>query len=165
MKWRPKCYEMGPGKLENVVLTSMIDVHLHLRCFTLHFASVFHSVISTNPAKPCCSIASSQLAFRWMCYSPRTRCVWRTTPTWMWCEQAEIKCARRVISIVAYCHSVKLLALAAQAFRSQHKKYRLTPLSFACPIYENDQRWTCTWIWIQILRHFEVMDLDVIIFP
>jgi len=26
----------------------------------------------------------------------------------------------------------------------QHKRY--TSLSFACP-YENDQRWTCTWIW------------------
>jgi len=34
----------------------------------------------------------------------------------MWCEPAEIEWARRVISIVACCHSVKLCALACSGF-------------------------------------------------
>ena len=58
-------------------------------------------------------------------------------------KQAEIECAWRGISIVACCHSVKLCALAVQAFWSQHKKY--TSLSFTSLIHENGQRWTCTW--------------------
>jgi len=37
----------------------------------------------------------------------------------MWHEQAEIECARRVISIVACCRSVKLCELATRAFQSQ----------------------------------------------
>ena len=32
------------------------------------------------------------------------------------------------------------------------------------PVHVNDQRRTCTWIWIEILRHFNIlMDLDVIL--
>ena len=39
-------------------------------------------------------------------------------------------------------------------------------LSFTCAIHEYDQRWTCAWIWIQILWHFNIlMDVDVTIFP
>ena len=52
-----------------------------------------------------------------MCDSPRTGCVLRTTL--MWREQAEIRWARRGIFIVAWCHSVKLCALAAQPVWSQ----------------------------------------------
>jgi len=37
----------------------------------------------------------------------------------MWREQAETEGARRAISVVACCHSVKLCAFAAHAFQSQ----------------------------------------------
>jgi len=49
-----------------------------------------------------------------MCDSPRMGCAWRTTPIYMWCEQARCR-----ISIVACSHSVKLCALAARPFQSQ----------------------------------------------
>ena len=50
----------------------------------------------------------------------------------MWREQGIIEWSRRVISIIACCHSVKLCALAVRAFwsQSQHKEY--TSFSFAC---------------------------------
>ena len=62
----------------------------------------------------------SPLALRWMCNSPRTGCAPSTTPIYMWREQAMTEWSRWVISIVACCHSVKLCALAARAFPSQH---------------------------------------------
>jgi len=49
------------------------------------------------------------------------------------------------------------------SFLIQYKKY--TSFPFACPIHQNDQIWPSTWIWIYILRHFNIlMDLGVIIF-
>jgi len=73
-------------------------------------------------------IAISALALRWMRDSPRTRCARRTTPIYTWREQAIIEWSRRVISIVACCHSAKLCALAARDFQSQHinKNYCFT---------------------------------------
>ena len=65
-------------------------------------------------------VEASGLAWRWMCDSPRTGCARRITPTYLWREQAIIEWSRPVISIVACCHSVKLCALAARAFRPQH---------------------------------------------
>ena len=65
-------------------------------------------------------LATSPLALRWMCDSPWTGCVRRTTPIYMWHEQAILEWLRRMISIVSCCHSVKLCALAARGFRSQH---------------------------------------------
>ena len=56
---------------------------------------------------------------RWICGATRTGCTWRITAICMWCEQATIEWSRRVISIVACCHSVELCALAARDFRSQ----------------------------------------------
>ena len=58
---------------------------------------------------------------RWMCDSPRTGCARRTTPICTWREQAIIEWSRRMISIVACCHSAKLCALATRSFRSQQK--------------------------------------------
>ena len=52
-----------------------------------------------------------------MCDSPRTGCAWWTTSVWD--EQAEIKLAWRGIFIVAWCHSVKVCALAVLLFQSQ----------------------------------------------
>ena len=66
-----------------------------------------------------CIIATSPLALRWMRGSPRTRCTRRASPIYMWHEQAIIEWSWHVIFIVACCHSVKLCALAARAFRSQ----------------------------------------------
>jgi len=57
--------------------------------------------------------------WRCMCDSPRLGCAQRITPIYMCHEQAIIQWSRRVISIVACCHGVKLCTLAAQAFRSQ----------------------------------------------
>jgi len=127
---------------------------------------------------------------------------WWATP--MWREQAERKWARCGISIVAWCDSGNLSALAALPFQSQqsgalarmwrwcqvkssqksgigggyckNERILLQPLSwpcfesvvFACPMHENDQRWTCTviglkscdisvycWIWMLsfLLKH------------
>ena len=64
-------------------------------------------------------VATSPLALRWLCDSPRTGCARRTTPTYMWREQAIVEWPRRVNSIVACRHGMKLCALAARAFRSQ----------------------------------------------
>ena len=64
-----------------------------------------------------------------------TGCALRVTPIYMWREQAIIEWSRRVISIIACWHCVKLCALATRASRSQHKKYKPTSLSFACPIF------------------------------
>ena len=36
-------------------------------------------------------VATSRLACRWMCDSPRTGCAWRHAPTYMWHEQAKTK--------------------------------------------------------------------------
>ena len=77
----------------------------------------------------CCSlqkggdvVATSPLALRWLCDSPRMGCAQRITPIHMWREQTIIQWSHRVISIVACCHSAKLCAHAAIDFRSQHLK-------------------------------------------
>jgi len=62
-------------------------------------------------------VATSRLALRWMCDSPRTGCARIITTIYMWREQKIIEWSRRVISIVACCHSAKLCAHAARAFR------------------------------------------------
>jgi len=56
------------------------------------------------------TVATSQLALHWMCDSPRTGCVRRITPKYMWREQAITEWSRTV----ACCHRVKLCALAAR---------------------------------------------------
>jgi len=65
-------------------------------------------------------VATSPVALRWLCDSPRTGCAWRITPLCMWREQAIIEWSRRVISTVACCHGAKLCAHAARDFRWQH---------------------------------------------
>jgi len=63
------------------------------------------------------------LALRWMSNSPRMGCARRTTP-YIWREQAISDWSWHVNSIVAFCHSVKLCALAARAFRLQQMHVR-----------------------------------------
>ena len=75
-----------------------------------------------------CTVATSRLALCWVCYSPRTGCARRTTPIYMWCEQAMTEWSWHVNSIVACCHSVKLCALAARDFRSQQDLARSNAL-------------------------------------
>jgi len=75
-----------------------------------------------------------RLALRWMCDPPRTGtgCARRTTPIYMWREQAIIELSRRVIFIVACCHSVKLCSPVVRAFRLQQYyevDWQHTPLS------------------------------------
>jgi len=135
LKWRPTCYEMAPDKLENgpnVVLTSLTAGYLYLSSLSLHFACLFHTQ-SCQRVYPnlSASVAASQLALCWMCDSLRMVCAWWTTPVWR--EQAEIKLARRGIFIVAWCHSVKVCALAALPFHSQQSG-----------------AWTRMWRWYQI---------------
>jgi len=104
-----------------------------------------------------CAIGAVHCEKKWMLLQHLTWCcvesviyhkrdVHRATHKYMWHEQAIIERSRRMISIGACCHNVKLCALPPRAYWSQHKKY--TSFSFAFPIHENDQRWTCTWIWI-----------------
>jgi len=54
-----------------------------------------------------------------MCDSPQQGYARRTTPMHMWRKQAIMEWLWRMISIVACCHSAKLCAHAAWAFRSQ----------------------------------------------
>jgi len=77
------------------------------------------------------SVANSPLTFRWMCDSPRTGCVRRTTPIYMWHEQAIIEWSWHVISIVACCHGAKLCALAARDFRSQQHQPAFTEVFYS----------------------------------
>jgi len=69
------------------------------------------------------TVATSRLAWHWMCNSPQKGCVRRITSIYMWREQAIKEWSRWVISVVPCCHSVKLWALAAQAFWLQHYKF------------------------------------------
>jgi len=54
-----------------------------------------------------------------LCAKNNTGCARRTTPLYMWREQAIIEWSWHVKSIVACCHSAKLCAHAARDFRSQ----------------------------------------------
>ena len=86
--------------------------------------------------KPC-GVATSPVVLRWLCDSPRTWCVWRTTP-YIYVARTSNKrvivacnlclnlmtSVRRdwswhVNSIVPCCHSAKLCAYAARDFRWQ----------------------------------------------
>ena len=112
--------------LPNVVLTSLIAGYSCLQFFSSQkiysssqfafYLSLSHSVISKSLAQPfckCCSLSVSiVLNVR---FTANGICV--TTPVWR--EQTEIKLARRGIFIVAWCHSVKVCALAALPFQSQ----------------------------------------------
>ena len=70
------------------------------------------------------AVATSPVALRCMCDSPRKGCARRITPINMWREQATIEWSWHVISIVACCHGVKLCALAPV----QPEVYRVTSL-------------------------------------
>ena len=59
-------------------------------------------------------VASSWLAWRWMCNLLQAGFVWRITPVCKWRYQAIIDWSWCVVCIAACCHSVKLCALAAQ---------------------------------------------------
>jgi len=67
-------------------------------------------------------VATSPMALRWLCDSPRTGCAWRITPLYMQREQAMIREIASMISIVACCRGAKLCAHAARDFRSQHNQ-------------------------------------------
>jgi len=66
----------------------------------------------------------------------------RKTPIYTWHEKAIIEWSSHVISIVACCYSVKLCALAAQAFRSQH--------SHRCSVSWNTKFSVKIFFWVQI---------------
>jgi len=91
-----------------------------------------------------------------MCDSPRTRCGIRIPPIYMRREQAIIEWARRVISIVACCHTVKLCTLAARAFRSQQTHYseglkvRYPRRSYYCAAFAVTPKTVNTFTWTTI---------------
>jgi len=62
------------------------------------------------------TVATSRLALRWMYDSPRTGCARRTTPIYMWHEQAIIEWSWHVISIL----------LAATVWSFAHLPLRLS---------------------------------------
>ena len=69
------------------------------------------------------SVATSRVALRWTCDSPRTGCARKTTPIYIHVARTRIiEWSRQVISIVACRHSAKLCTLAARAFRSQQRE-------------------------------------------
>jgi len=139
----PKTINLNTFTTDNCVeaLSTTTKSHAH--------SDLDQSLSHTSPIPPPLStIATSPLALRWMRGSPRTECARRTTPIYMWREQAIIErywwmtsndayepgghlvdCTswwqrrewsrRRVNSTVACCHSVKLCAHAVRAFRSQ----------------------------------------------
>jgi len=87
-------------------------------------ASLFSKVRCGNIKNRCvsstwCTVATSPLALRWMCDSPRTGCARRTTHIYKCRKQAITEWSWHVTSTVACCHSVKLCELAARTFRSQ----------------------------------------------
>ena len=91
-------------------------------CFRISFMSTFAMLLQSTQVHryglEICVVLRLQ-PLRWRCAeirgSPRTECARRKTP-YMWREQATIEWSRRVMSIVACCHSVKLCAHAARAF-------------------------------------------------
>ena len=54
----------------------------------------------------------------------------RTTPIYMWCEQAITEWSCRVNSIVAFCHSAKLCTHTARAFQLQHTHKKIQNFLF-----------------------------------
>ena len=82
----------------------------HLCCLTFGFCFLF---IRTT-----FNVQTIVMCLLQMCDSPRTGYTWRATPIYMCRKHAEIEWARRGMSIVACCHSVKLCILAAWAFQS-----------------------------------------------
>jgi len=103
-------------------------------------------------------VATSQLMLRWKCNSPQTGCAQTATHKYMWREQAIIVWSRRVISIAACCHSVKLCR--SSFFITTQEKYFVV---FRMP---NTWKWPEMNMYLDLtLRHFNIlMDLDVIIF-
>jgi len=66
-----------------------------------------------------CTVATTLLALRWIAqFTANGMCAKKNT-VYAWRDQATTEWSRRVIFIVACCHSAKLCALAARAFRSQ----------------------------------------------
>jgi len=71
---------------------------------------------STYPAVQQVSyVEAVRLAQHRMRDSPRTGCALEIAPICMWSEEAIIKLPWGAVSIVAYCHNVKLRALAVWA--------------------------------------------------
>jgi len=78
--------------------------------FVLHESAEVYKHVDT--------VATSPVALRWNARFT-TNGMWaKKNNIYTWCEQAIIECLRRMISIVACCHSAKLCAHAAWDFRS-----------------------------------------------
>ena len=78
--------------------------------------SCFVKILLQNFFQQCyCCNLSGGVALRWLCDSPRTGCAQRTT-IYMRGANKQSEWLRRMIAIVASCHSVKLCAHAARAF-------------------------------------------------
>jgi len=110
----------------------------HCRCHTQDFSrnslratwAILHrkDVRSSNALKYhslccCCNLSVDVALNLW--FTTNGMCAKNKIHIYMWHEQAKIEWLRRMIFIVACCHSVKLCALAARDFRSQHCKVSL----------------------------------------
>jgi len=74
--------------------------------------------LKTCSSGSCSNVATTPLALRWNArFTTNGMCAKKNT-IYQWREQAVIEWYRRVNSIVACCHSAKLCAHAARAFRS-----------------------------------------------
>jgi len=74
-------------------------------------------IVVTHVNLYCCNLSGGVGLNVW--FTTNGTCVKKST-IYMWRQQAIIEWSRRVISIVAYCHSAQLCAHAARDFRSQH---------------------------------------------
>ena len=102
-------------------LKRRLNTKLHSRivfCFILTLAAKLN-LYST--------VATSPLSLRWMRGSPDHERNAREDNTDIYV--ARTRWSRRVNSIVACCHSVKLCALAARDFRSQHHQHEACPIN------------------------------------
>ena len=84
-------------------------------------SSVFHRYWNKNGKGKTLygSVATNPLALRWMCGSPHMACTRRTTQ-YICGAKKQQKWSRHVNSIVPCCHSAKLCAHAARAFRASY---------------------------------------------
>ena len=114
-------YEMASNKLENGAQCcfNKYNCRLFISKFShlAFYSSLSLSDISKSLAQPCCKCCSLWVSVVVnVRFTTNGMCVKNNT---MWPKQANIKWARRGILIVAWCHSVKLCALAAWPIQSQ----------------------------------------------
>jgi len=81
------------SKMSTLPISEKISVNAYTCVvYAYNVASVLYCAINNHFCVIRVSfVATSRLACRWICDSPRTGCAWRLTPTYMWREYAKAK--------------------------------------------------------------------------